>query len=83
VVQRISPLFVEIGVPKLIAYTRDFFFTDVAPLDVPVYNNADTGTGRRTSRLLYTPIRMRSHMETTMWNLEAGIASWDADKGRS
>ena len=77
-VQRISPLFVEVGVSELIAYSRDLLLPVVAPLDVPVHNNADTGTGRSTGRPLYTPVRMRTHM-----NIEAGIASWDADKGRS
>ena len=48
-----------------------------------MYNTADTGTDRSTGRLLYTPVRMRTHMETRMQNLDAGIASGDADKGRS
>ena len=73
----------EVGVSELIAYSRDLLLPVVAPLDVPVYNNADTGTGCSTGRPLYTPVRMRTHMETTTWNIEAGIASWDADKGRS
>ena len=31
----------------------------------------------------YTPVRMRTHMETTMRNLEAGLGSWDVHTQRS
>ena len=31
----------------------------------------------------YTPVRMRTHMETTMRNLEAGVGAWDAEMQRS
>ena len=27
----------------------------------------------------YTPVRMRTHMETTMRNLEKGVGAWDAE----
>jgi isopenicillin N synthase-like dioxygenase len=53
--------------------------TIVRPLDVFV-NSAAEGTPQRP---LYTPVKMRTHMETTMRNLEKGIASWDAAEGRS
>ena len=53
--------------------------TIVRPLGVFV--NSTTAEGK--SRPLYTPVRMRTHMETTMRNLEKGIASWDAEEGRS
>ena len=52
--------------------------TIVRPLDVFVNNNAEG-----TPSPLYTPVKMRTHMETTMRNLERGIASWDAEMGRS
>ena len=52
--------------------------TIVRPLDVFVNTTADG-----MPRPLYTPVKMRMHMETTMRNLEKGIASWDAEEGRS
>ena len=47
------------------AVTED---TVVAPLDPFV-------TAERPAR--YTPVTMKTHMETTMRNLEAGLGSWD------
>ena len=54
--------------------------TIVRPLDV--FMNS-TSTAEGMPRPLYTPVKMRTHMETTMRNLEKGIASWDAEEGRS
>jgi isopenicillin N synthase-like dioxygenase len=48
--------------------------TVIAPL--PQFITAD-----RPAR--YSAVTMREHMETTMRNLEAGIASWDVDRRRS
>lgn len=31
----------------------------------------------------YSPVEMRTHMETTMKNLEAGLGSWDSQRRRS
>ena len=32
---------------------------------------------------MYTPVTMKTHMETTMRNLEKGIGAWDSENNRS
>ena len=52
--------------------------TIVRPLDVFVNTTAEG-----VPRPLYTPVKMRTHMETTMQNLADGRGAWDSAKHKS
>jgi len=46
-------------------------------------NDTSDDTNPKDKGPLYTPVRKRTHLKTTMRNLERGVASWDAAAGRS